>query len=71
MKSERDNFKRRLGKAEQDLVEAKEQCITLTTNMQQLEREVSKLRLGFTICTIQSDAQSKINTIYMKLLWSF
>lgn len=41
MKSERDNFKRRLGRAEQDLVDAKEQCITLTTNMQQLEREVS------------------------------
>ena len=41
LKSERDNFKRRLGKAEQDLVEAKEQCITFTTNMQQLEREVS------------------------------
>lgn len=35
-----ENLRRRLGEAEQQLVETKEQCITLTTQLQQLEKEV-------------------------------
>ncbi len=35
-----EDLRRRLFKAEKDLVEAKEECIHLTTNSQALEREV-------------------------------
>ena len=49
LKSERDNFKRRLLKAEQDVVDAKEQCVTLTNSMQQLQREVCARSLSYSI----------------------
>ena len=44
--SDRNDLKRRLAKAEQELVDTKEQCITLTTNMQQLEREAHMYKLA-------------------------
>ena len=41
MKADMENIRGRLQKAEREVVEAKEQCITLTNSMQQLEREVA------------------------------
>ena len=46
LKSERDNIRRRLATAEQQLVDAKEQCVMLTTSMQQLEREAHMYKLA-------------------------
>lgn len=40
--SELDDFRRRLTKAERELVNSKEECIHLTANTQALEREVSR-----------------------------
>ena len=40
MLTELDDFRRRLGKAERELVNSKEECIHLTANSQALEREV-------------------------------
>ena len=40
LQTELDDYRRRLNKAERDLVNSKEECIHLTTNSQALEREV-------------------------------
>lgn len=40
MEIELEGLKRRLNKAERELVNSKEECIHLTTNTQALEREV-------------------------------
>ncbi len=40
LRTELNDVRRRLDKAERELIEAKEQCIHLTTNAQALEREV-------------------------------
>ena len=40
MSMETEDLRRRLKKAERDLVNSKEECIHLTTNTQALEREV-------------------------------
>lgn len=40
MSMEIEDLRRRLKKAERDLVNSKEECIHLTTNTQSLEREV-------------------------------
>ena len=40
LRTELSDVRRRLDKAERELVESKEQCIHLTTNSQALEREV-------------------------------
>lgn len=40
IQSENDDLRRRLTKAERDLVNSKEECIHLTTNNQAFEREV-------------------------------
>lgn len=40
MEIELEGLKRRLNKAERELVNSKEECIHLTTNAQALEREV-------------------------------
>lgn len=41
LKVEVEDLRRRLFKAEKELVESREECIHLTTNNQALEREVS------------------------------
>lgn len=43
MEMELEGLKRRLNKAERELVNSKEECIHLTTNTQALEREVHLL----------------------------
>ena len=41
LQTELDDYRRRLNKAERELVNSKEECIHLTTNAQALEREVT------------------------------
>lgn len=47
MQTEMAELRRRVNKAEKDLLGAKEECLLLTSNIQTLEREVSLFSLLF------------------------
>ena len=64
MKSEMENMRGRLQKAEREVVEAKEQCITLTDSMHQLEKEV-KHSLSYAFSKLYVQHESPLNLYLM------